>query len=61
MTQKAQKNVNYTLSTHAAEHMTPSQKALFLCEEIADGRISGNAAVKELLRHYGIESRSPNV
>jgi len=61
MTQKAQKNVSYMLATHAAEHMIPSQKAVFLCEEIADGRISGNAAVKEILRHYGIESRRTNV
>lgn len=55
MTERAAAAVNYTLATHAAEQMKPSQKAIRLCEEIAEGHISGDYAVQQLLLSYGIE------
>ncbi len=58
MTERAAAAVNYTLATHAAERMEPSQKAIRLCEEIAEGHISGDDAVQQLLLSYGIESKA---
>ncbi|WP_312159656.1 hypothetical protein [Oscillibacter sp.] len=60
MTQKAKDSVKYSLATHAAEKMAPSHKAVRLCEKIAEGRISGDSAVEQIKRSYGIESRHPN-
>ena len=57
MTEHASAALNYTLATHAAERMKPSQEALRLCEEIAEGYISGDQAVEQLLLRYGIESK----
>ena len=57
MTQKAQDSVKYTLATHAAEKLTPSREAVRLCEQIAEGHISGDKAVEQLKRSYGIEGR----
>ena len=50
MTKKAERNLKYTLATHAAEHMMPSRKAISLCEKIANGQISGDMAVEEIKR-----------
>jgi len=61
MTKKAQVNVRYTLATHAAERMTPSRRAISLCEKIANGHISGDMAVEQIKRHYGVESRYRHV
>ncbi|MCI7018983.1 MAG: antitoxin VbhA family protein [Candidatus Limivicinus sp.] len=56
MTKKAERNLKYTLATHAAENMMPSRKAISLCEKIANGQISGDMAVEEIKRYYGVES-----
>lgn len=56
MTQRAESNLKYTLATHAAEKMTPSSNAIRLCEQIADGKISADRAVEQIMRDYGIES-----
>lgn len=61
MTQKAKANVKYTIATHAAEKITLPREAITLCEKIADGHISGDTAVAEILRRYGVESRRANV
>ena len=61
MTRKARANVEYTIATHAAEKITLSREAISLCERIADGRISGDAAVAEILRRHGVESRRANI
>ena len=60
MTQKARANVEYTIATHAAERISLSHEAIALCEKIADGHISGDAAVTEIMRRYGVESRRAN-
>ena len=57
MTQKIKANVEYTIATHAAEKMLLNRETIALCERIAAGRISGDAAVAEILRRYGFESR----
>lgn len=56
MTERAAAAVNYTIATSAAEQVELSQEALRLCGEIAEGRISGDHAVEQLLHSYGIES-----
>ena len=61
MTKRAERNLRYTLATHAAERMAPSRKAISLCEKIADGHISGDMAIEEIKRHYGVESRYHHV
>lgn len=60
MTQKAKANVEYTIATHAAEKMPLSKETIALCGQIAEGRISGDAAVAEIMRRYGVESRRSN-
>ncbi len=57
MTERAAAAVTYTIATSAAEQMKLSQEALRLCGEIAEGNISGNCAVQQILQSYGIESR----
>lgn len=57
MTKRAAEIVKYTTATHAAERMAPSKEALHLCAEIADGRISGDLAVQQILKRYGLERR----
>ncbi|NMA25281.1 MAG: antitoxin VbhA family protein [Clostridiales bacterium] len=60
MTHKAKESVKYSLATHAAEKMTPSRKAVRLCEKIAEGRITGDSAVEQIKRSYGIDRKRPN-
>lgn len=57
MTPKAKKSLKYTLATLAVEKVTPSRKAVCLCEEIAEGRISADSAVEQIKCYYGIEGR----
>ena len=57
MTKKAEENIRYTLATHAAEKMSPSKEAVALCERIANGSMTGDQAVKQILKMHGIESR----
>lgn len=59
MTPKAKESLKYTLATLAVEKVTPSRKAIRLCEKIAEGHISGDSAVEQIKRSYGIESRHP--
>lgn len=58
MTQKAEANLKYVIATHAAEQMTPSRRAIGLCEEIAEGRISGDYAVEQIKRSYGLKEET---
>ena len=50
MAKKARANIEYTIATHAAEKMSISKEAVSLCEKIADGRITGDAAVEQIKR-----------
>lgn len=45
-----------TLSTLAIEKLVPSQEALRLCEENADGQISMEEAIERLIRLYGVKN-----
>ena len=56
MTKKANENVRYTLATHAAERLFPSGQAVSFCERIADGHMTGDQAVAQIKRMYGIEA-----
>ena len=56
MTQKSKKQIEYTLTTHAIEKLTPSRKALDLCEQMAAGKISADSAVAALLKQRGLEA-----
>ena len=60
MTQRARANVEYTIATHAAEKIPLTREAISLCERIADGQITGDAAVADILRRYGVERRPSN-
>lgn len=60
MTQKSKKQLEYIASTHAVEHLTPSQDAMRLCEQLSDGKISADAAVDTLLRLYGLKRVNSN-
>lgn len=59
MTPKGKESLKYTLATLAIEKVTPSRKAIRLCEEITEGRISADNAVEQIKRYYGIENSHP--
>ena len=46
-----QKNVKYTLASHAVERLRPSDDAI---ELMPDGKISADDAVNQLLKKYGV-------
>jgi len=54
MTQKCQKQIEYTLATHAIEKLSPSKEALLLCERMDSEKLSADAAVASLLERYGL-------
>ncbi len=56
MTKKAETAIQYTIATHAAERMTPSKEAVYLCEQIIYGRITADYAVEEIKRKYGVKT-----
>jgi len=60
MTQKARGNVKYTIATHDAEKITLPREVITLCAKIADGHISGDTAVAEILRCHGIKRNRPH-
>lgn len=60
MTQKSKRHLEYTVSTHAVEHLIPSRDAIDLCEQVSDGKISANAAVEKLLQIYGLSRGRSN-
>lgn len=54
MTQKAMKQLEYTLATHEIENLHPSDHAIELCERMSEGKISADEAVTSILENYGI-------
>ncbi len=57
MSKKAEKQVAYTLATHAIENMKPSRDAVRLCRQMADGKLRADEAVSLLLRKHGVGKR----
>lgn len=57
MTEKAKKNIENTIATLSVEGMSVSDEVIGLLEEIANGNITGDEAVAEILRHYGLGNR----
>ena len=53
MTQKAKKQIAYTLATHAVERLTPSQEAIRYCEQVSNGTLSADQAMEKLLKRHG--------
>lgn len=49
-----QKNVKYTLASHAVERLRPSDDAIELMQKMSDGKISADDAVNQLLKKYGV-------
>lgn len=60
MTEEAKCNLEYTLATHATEHMTPSNEAIRLCKECSEGRLTPDAAVKLIEQKYCVKDECPN-
>lgn len=60
MTQKSKQQIEYTLATHAVEHLVPSKATILLCEQMSDGKLDANAAITALLRQYGLTRVSGN-
>ena len=53
-----QKNVKYTLASHAVERLRPSDDAINLMQKMSDGKISADDAVNQLLKKYGVSQGS---
>lgn len=49
-----QKNVKYTLASHAVERLRPSNDAIELMQKMSDGKINADDAVNQLLKKYGV-------
>jgi len=60
MTNRTKENVKYSIDTHAIEKLIPSQEAIRICKRVAEGRISGDKAVKQIKRNYGLDGRQNN-
>ncbi len=54
MTQTGKQQMEYTLATHAIEHLVPSKAAMRLCGQMSNGKLDANSAVAALLRQYGL-------
>lgn len=57
MTKVAMENLDYTLATHAIEHLVPSEEARRLCVQRSEGTIDISDALREIAKKYGVESR----
>lgn len=55
MAQKRKEQIEYTLATHAVEHLTPSKAAMRLCGQMSDGTLDADDAVTALLHQYGLK------
>lgn len=60
MTRQGKQQIEYTLATHAIEKLVPSKDALRLCEQMADGAVTADAAVSSILERYGLTTVSAN-
>ena len=58
MMPKAQKNLEYTLATHALEGLRPSDHAVLLCERMAEGELTADEAVDAILKYYNINDKN---
>lgn len=47
-------SVKYTLASLAIENLNPSDEAIELCNEMADGKISADDAIAAILKKHGI-------
>ena len=55
MNSKETRRIEYVLTTHAIEKLTPSEKAVGLCRKVTKGTVSADAAVSALLKDYGVK------
>ena len=60
MSSKSQKQIEYTLATHAIEKLFPSKDALLLCERMDSEKLSVDAAVASILERYGLSQVRAN-
>jgi len=49
---EASKQIEHSLSTLDIEKLSPSMEAIKLCEQMADGEISTEAAVAAIINRY---------
>lgn len=55
MDSKERRSMEYVLTTHAIEKLTPSETAVGLCRKVTKGTVSADAAVSALLKEYGVK------
>ncbi len=55
MNSKETRRIEYVLTTHAIEKLTPSKTAVGLCRKVTKGTVSADAAVSALLKEYGVK------
>ena len=60
MTKRCQKQIEYTLATHAIEKLIPSKEALHLCEQMDAGKMDADSAVATILARYGLSQVRAN-
>ncbi len=50
--------IKNVLATQAIEKIVPSKDAIKMCEKISKHKISGNDAIAEIKKKYGITTRN---
>ena len=55
MNSKETRRIEYVLTTHAIEKLTPSKTAVSLCRKVTKGTVSADAAVSALVKEYGVK------
>ena len=55
MTKNGQQQIDYALATLAVEGDIPSEYAVQLCEQVANGSLTADEAVSEILHKHGLK------
>ena len=55
MTKNGQQQIDYALATLAVEGDIPSEYAVQLCEQVANGSLTADEAVSEILQTHGLK------
>ena len=55
MTKNGQQQIDYALATLGVEGDIPSEYAVQLCEQVANGSLTADEAVSEILQKHGLK------
>jgi len=56
MSQETVKQIEYSMATLSIEKLKPGPHAIALCERMAEGKITADEAVTEILKRHGLKN-----